>query len=133
MNSRYLIILAVIGFAVSFYLYYAKTYNKKIYCILKHDCDAVVKSKYGRTFGVENTLFGMLYYLMIIAYGITLILDGNLFKGIYVYYFIVGSSAASVIYSIYLTGVQAFVLKKWCDYCIISSVASILILITLVV
>ena len=133
MKPAYLIILAIIGFSVSFYLYYAKTHNKKIYCIPKHDCDAVVKSKYGQTFGVENTLFGMLYYLMIIAYGIVLLLDGNLFKGIYVYYFIVGSSAASVLYSIYLTWVQAFVLKKWCDYCIVSSVASILILITLVV
>src|SRR3989344_5377181 len=133
MNPVYLIILALIGFSVSFYLYYAKTYNKKIYCISKHDCDAVVKSKYGKTFGIENTLFGMPYYLMILAYGIVLLLDGNLFKGMYVYYFLVGSSAASVLYSIYLTGVQAFVLRKWCDYCIISSIASVLILIVLVV
>src|SRR3989344_8278175 len=133
MNPVYLIILAVIGFLVSLYLYYAKTYNKKMYCLSKHDCDAVVKSKYGRTFGIENTLFGMLYYLMIFAYGIAFLFDRNLFKGMYVYYFLVGSSAASVLYSIYLTGVQAFVLKKWCDYCIISSIASVLILIALVV
>lgn len=133
MKEIYLIILAVIGFSVSFYLYYTKTHNKKIYCISKHDCDAVVKSKYGKTFGVENTLFGMLYYLMILAYGIVLLLDGNLFKGTSVYYFIVASSAASVLYSIYLTGVQAFVLKKWCDYCIVSSIASVLILIVLAV
>ena len=133
MKETYLIILAIIGFSVSFYLYYAKTYNKKIYCISKHDCDAVVKSKYGKTFGIENTLFGMLYYLMIFTYGIVILLDGNLFKGMPLYYFLVGSSAASVLYSIYLTGVQAFVLKKWCDYCIISSIASVLILIVLVV
>ncbi len=60
MNPVYLIVLAIIGFSVSFYLYYTKTYNKKIYCISKNDCDAVVKSKYGKTFGIENTLLGML-------------------------------------------------------------------------
>ena len=133
MNPLYLIILAIIGFIVSFYLYYAKTYNKKIYCISKHDCDAVIRSKYGQTFGIENTLLGIIYYILIFAYGIALILDRNLFKGMSLYYFLVGSSAASVLYSIYLTGVQAFVLKKWCDYCIISSIASVLILIVLVV
>ena len=132
MNPTYLIILSFIGFVASFYLYYAKTYNKKIYCISRHECDAVVKSKYGRTFGIENTLFGMLYYAMIFAYGLSFILNRNLFKDITVYYFIVGASAASVLYSAYLTGVQAFVLKKWCDYCIISSITSVLILIVLV-
>mgnify|MGYP001558823408 CR=1 FL=1 len=133
MKEIYLIILAVIGFLVSFYLYYTKTHNKKIHCISKHGCDAVVKSKYGQTFGVENTLFGMLYYLMIFAYGIAILFDRNLFKPNIIYYLIVASSAASVLYSIYLTGVQAFVLKKWCDYCIVSSITSVLILIVLVV
>ena len=133
MKEIYLIILAIIGFAVSFYIYYTKTHNKKLYCISKHDCDAVVKSKYSKTFGIENTLFGMLYYIMIFAYGIALLYNGNLFKSTSVYYFIVGSGAASVLYSFYLTGVQAFVLKKWCDYCIISSVTPVLILIVLVV
>ena len=132
MNSITLTILAIIGFAVSFYLHYTKAYNKKIYCISKHDCDAVVKSKYGKTFGIENTLFGMLYYLMIFAYGIAILFDRNLFKPNIIYYFIVGSSAASVLYSIYLTGVQAFVLKKWCDYCIVSSITSVLVLVVLV-
>ena len=133
MNPTYLIILSLIGFAASFYLYYAKTYHKKIYCISRHECDAVVKSKYGKTFGIENTLFGMLYYAMIFAYGLSFILNRNLFKDITVYYFIVSASAASVLYSAYLTCVQAFVLKKWCDYCIISSITSVLILIVLVV
>ncbi len=133
MKSFYLIILSLIGFAVSFYIYYSKKYNKHMYCPLGNDCDAVVKSKYGETFGIENTIPGMLYYLLIFFYGITLLLNRNIFKDNIIYYFIVGASIGSVLFSVYLTGVQAFILKKWCDYCIISTIASLLILIAIIV
>ena len=131
MNLIYIIFLSVIGFIVSFYLYYSKIHHKKIYCPIGHDCDAVVKSKYGKTFGIENTIPGMLYYAIVFFYGIALFFNRNIFKDNLIYYFIVSISFVSVLFSIYLTLVQAFVLKKWCDYCIISSMISVLILVVL--
>ena len=133
MNPASLIILSIIGFAVSFYIYYSKKYNKHMYCIIGKDCDEVVNSKYGKTFGMENTIPGMLYYVLIFIYGIAIISNRNIFKDNTIYYSIVGASIASVLFSVYLAGVQAFVLKKWCEYCIISSISSILILIVLIV
>jgi len=130
MKEIYLIILSLIGFAVSFYIYYSKKYNKPMYCPIGKDCDAVVKSRYGETFGIENTLPGMLFYILIFIYGI--LLNRNVFISNAVYYFIVGISFVSVLFSLYLTFVQAFVLKKWCEYCIVSSIASILILVAVV-
>ena len=130
-SSAYLIILSLIGFGVSFYIYYSKKYDKPLYCPIGQDCDAVVKSKYGKTFGIENTVPGMLYYIMVLIYAIAFLVNRNIFKGIIIYYLIVGASIGSVLFSIYLTAVQAFVLKKWCYYCIISSIASVLILIIL--
>jgi len=126
-------ILSVIGFAVSYYIYHSKKYDKQMYCVIGEDCDAVVKSKYGKTFGIENTIPGMLYYILIFVYGILLFLNRNVFKGDIVYYSIVSASIASVLFSIYLTGVQAFILKKWCEYCIVSSIASVLILAALLI
>ncbi len=116
---------AFIGFAVSFYIYYSKKYDKHLYCPIGQDCDAVVRSKYGKTFGVENTIPGMIYYAVVFAYG--LLLNRNVFIAMPVYYFIVGISVASVLFSLYLVYVQKFILKKWCIYCIISTIASILI------
>lgn len=130
MNPIYLIILSLIGFAVSFYIYYSKKYDKPMYCPIGKDCDSVVKSKYGKTFGVENTIPGMIYYVLIFAYGF--LLNRNIFKGHIIYYFVVSASVGSVLFSVYLTAVQAFVLKKWCEYCIVSTIASILILILLI-
>lgn len=135
-------LLSFIGLLVSWYLYYSKTHDKRIYCLMGHDCEEVVRSKYGKTFGIENTLIGMLYYLLIFVYGILLIgieqpvlafLNRNIFIGKLVYYLIVGAGIGSVGFSVYLTAVQAFVLKKWCDYCIISSIVSVLILVVLVI
>ncbi|MBI2656934.1 vitamin K epoxide reductase family protein [Candidatus Woesearchaeota archaeon] len=132
MNPLYLTILALTGFAVSFYIYYSKKNNKKLYCVIGEDCDAVVKSRYGKTFGIENTVPGMLYFVLVFIYGIVLFLNRNIFKETFIYYFIVIASIGSVLFSLYLTGVQALVLKKWCEYCIVSSVASLLILIVLI-
>ena len=132
MNPMYLIVLSLLGFAVSFYIFYTKMSNKKMHCIIGENCDAVVKSKYGKTFGIENTLPGMLYYVIIFAYGLAILLNRNVFKQDIIYYFVVIASIASVLFSIYLTAVQAFVLKKWCEYCIVSSIASVLILLILI-
>lgn len=126
MKEAYLIILSLIGFAVSYYIYYSKKYDKHLYCPIGQDCDAVVRSKYGKTFGVENTIPGMLYYALIFAYGI--LLNRNVFISLHVYYFIVGISVASVLFSLYLVYVQKFILKQWCIYCIVSTIASIMIL-----
>ena len=75
MNPIYLVILSLIGFAVSFYIYYTKKYDKKLHCVIGENCDAVVKSRYGKTFGIENTVPGMLYFLMIFAYGLALFIN----------------------------------------------------------
>ena len=128
MKEIILIILSIIGFAVSFYIFYSKKYDKPMYCIIGKDCDAVVRSEYGKTFGIENTVPGMLYYLMILLYAIILLINRNLFKWTIIYYFVVSSSIASVLFSLYLVYIQKFVLKKWCIYCIVSTIASIFIL-----
>jgi uncharacterized membrane protein len=132
MKPLYLIALSIIGFLVSFYIFYSKKYGRQMYCVIGQDCDTVVKSKYGKTFGVENAIPGMIYYILIFAYGAALLINRNLFKENIIYYFLVIASTGSVLFSVYLTVVQAFVLKKWCEYCIISSTASLLILLALV-
>ena len=132
MKEIYLICFSAVGFLVSAYIFYSKKFNKPLFCPIGENCDAVVKSKYGKTFGIENTIPGMLYYVLIFIYGISMLLNRNLFKGNIIYYVVVIAGLGSVLFSIYLTAVQAFVLKKWCEYCIVSSIASLLILIVLV-
>ena len=126
MKEIILIFLSIIGFSVSLYIFYSKKRNKPLYCPIGENCDDVVKSKYGKTFGVENTIPGMAFYLIIFAY--SFLLNRNIFKGNAIYYFVVSASLASVLFSLYLVYVQKFVLKKWCIYCLVSTTVSISIL-----
>ena len=130
-KAVYLLILPAIGFLVSFYIFYSKKSNTKMYCVIGKNCDEVVKSKYGETFGIDNTITGMIYYVMIFSYGALALLNANFFKWNLIYYSIVIASVGSVLFSVYLTLVQAFVLKKWCEYCLVSSICSVLILVVL--
>src|SRR3989338_8822481 len=116
MKETYLIIFSLIGFAVSFYMYYSKKYGKPLYCPIGENCDDVIKSKYGKTFGIENTIPGMGYYAMILIYAAGLLSNRNLFKEAAIYYSIVGISLVSVLFSLYLAYIQKFVLRKWCLY-----------------
>lgn len=133
MNPIYLIALAMVGLSISLYIYFSKSTNTPLVCPIGHGCEDVISSKYGKTFGVENTLLGIPYYLAVIAYGTGIILNRNIFKEAIVHYFLVGISACSVLFSAYLTGVQAFVLKKWCVYCLVSSTVALLIFLTLII
>ena len=132
MQEAYLIILSLIGFSVSAYIFYSKKFNKPLYCPIGENCDDVVKSKYGKTFGIENTIPGMGFYILVLAYSIGSLLNRNVFKEMTVYYLIVGISFASVLFSLYLVYVQKFILKKWCIYCIVSTTVSLFILWVLV-
>lgn len=132
MKEIYLIILSLIGFLVSAYILYSKKFDKPLFCPIGGNCDDVVKSKYGKTFGVENTIPGMAYYILIFVYALGLMSNRNLFKEVVIYYSAVGMSLVSVLFSLYLAYIQKFVLKKWCYYCIISTIASILIFILLI-
>ncbi|HLC60607.1 MAG TPA: vitamin K epoxide reductase family protein [Candidatus Nanoarchaeia archaeon] len=132
MSPVYLIILSIIGFAVSFYIYYSKKYNKPLYCPIGENCDDVIKSKYGKTFGIENSIPGMGFYFIIVIYAVGLLSNRNIFKEIVIYYSLVGISLVSVLFSLYLTYIQKFVLRKWCYYCIISTISSILIFVVII-
>ena len=131
MTEIYLIVFSAIGFFVSAYILYSKKFDKPLFCPIGENCDDVVRSRYGKTFGVENTIPGMAFYALVFIYAIGSILNRNIFKEVIVYYSLVGISICSVLFSLYLVYIQKFVLKKWCIYCIVSTIASLFILIIL--
>ena len=133
MKEIILVIPGLIGFFISSYILYSKKTSTPLICPAKQGCNEVVNSKYGKMFGFENTYIGIVFYLVIIMYGASEFFNRNLFKQDIIYHSLVGASILSVLFSIYLTFVQAFVLKKWCYYCLASALMSILILIILVV
>lgn len=127
-----LIILGVIGFVVSAYIFSKKRRGKKVVCPLRGSCDRVITSRYGTFFGVSLEIFGIGYYALITLYHVLFLFSPFFSQSIFLYAHVLFSLGA-VLFSLYLLGVQIFVLRTWCTWCIISMLASIGILGFLVV
>jgi uncharacterized membrane protein len=116
-----LIFLGFGGFTLAFYIHHKKKMKTALVCPLKGHCDSVIHSDYSRFLGVPVENLGMLYYALIaVSYGFAIV-----FPSLYAPLFASGLLAVTITafaFSIYLTLLQAFAIKNWCTWCIISAI-----------
>lgn len=126
-----IIILASGGFALAFYIYKSKLANKRISCPLDGHCESVIYSEYSKFFGIPLEILGMLYYSVVVA-AYVLFISGY-FPSIPVASLgVLGLTGFSFLFSLYLVFIQAFNLKQWCSWCLISAaICSFLLLASL--
>lgn len=116
-----LVALSIAGFLVSLHIHHRKRTQQKLVCIIGTDCDAVVNSKWGKLFGVPNEVLGMLYYVFIAAGTALVFFNATAESGLSLSTILFFVSGIVAFVSVFLIGVQAFVLKDWCDYCLASA------------
>lgn len=122
--SLLLILLSLLGVLISGYLLREHIvphgssfcdFNEKI------SCDVVNKSPYASLLGVPVSLLGLLYYaflflLLLFWRQVALFLGSEYSAKLLVAYTVLG-----LLFSIYFTLIEAFVLKVWCPFCILSA------------
>lgn len=129
MGTYFIIIqtCSFLGLVLSAYLLWQKSKKRTIICPFKDQCNEVLYSKYSQLFGVPTLAIGVLYYAFIFG-AITCAqwspessaaLPWNIFLFI---------SVSAVIFSLYQTAIQLFILKKWCSWCLESAILSIIIM-----
>ncbi|OGH24448.1 MAG: hypothetical protein A3B47_01675 [Candidatus Levybacteria bacterium RIFCSPLOWO2_01_FULL_39_24] len=103
-----LLILSLAGFFDSSYLTIVHYKNIIPPCSITHGCEKVLTSQFATIFGVPISLFGSLFFLVLIF----LLLLGwiKYFKWL---------TLAGVAVSIVLLYIQAFVLHAFCQYCLL--------------
>ena len=121
--SVFTIFVAAGGFLLSSYILYVKHSDKPMVCPTGSNCDTVIYSEYSKFFGIPLEYLGMLYYGILIATYTTLITSPGLLPQLVIYTILLFTSAA-FLFSLYLTFIQAFVLKQWCMWCILSGIFS---------
>ncbi len=121
-----IIVLSLLGFLLSAYIWRTKIGNKKLICFIGESCDTVVRGRFSETFGIPNEILGVVYYGTIAAaYGIPhffLAAPSHVFDTLL---FILTGLAA--LFALYLVFLQLSVLKDWCVWCLASSLISIVI------
>ena len=111
--------LSIAGILVSLYLTYAKLTATPLICLDK-GCGIVQNSKYSEIFGIPVALLGVLYYF---AMFIFVFKDMEKLAKL--------SAITGIIFSVYLTYLELFVIDAICTWCVISFFIVILITILL--
>jgi uncharacterized membrane protein/thiol-disulfide isomerase/thioredoxin len=115
-------ILCVIGLLVAGYLAYVETSQVEAICGPIGDCNTVQQSEYARLFGILPVgILGVADYGMIL---LAWVIEqfSNKRKAAYASLAIFGMSGFGVLFSIYLTFLEPFVIGATCAWCLTSSI-----------
>jgi uncharacterized membrane protein len=122
-----LVFLGFGGFLLAFFIWHKKTAGEVLVCPIRGThCNSVVHSDYSKVFGIPVEKLGMLFYSVIaIGYGFILFLPGYYLPLIASTFLFL--SMLAFFFSVYLTILQAFVIKNWCTWCLISTIICLMI------
>lgn len=125
---RSMFIIALVGLFVSSYLFVTYTSGAPIVCGSSHGCDVVRVSEWATIFGISTPLVGMIFYT-----GIAALLIARTAMSTYrpklLYRLTMLGVTIGIIESAFLTFVQAFEIKQYCIWCLVSAVCTTLIFI----
>lgn len=120
------IITAIIGLGVSSYLTWAKLTHQNVVCINNlSDCNIVNSSSYSEWQGIPVALIGMIGYFLIIVL-FTVYKDNNTITR-YIPLLLFGITLFGIVYSLYLTYLELFVIHALCQWCLVSALAMIVL------
>jgi len=121
-------VLCLIGMGVAGYLAYVETQAVQAVCGPVGDCNAVQASPYARLFGILPVgVLGVAGYLAILAAWLYPRLWRNRIAT-YMPIFVFGMTLSGVLFSLYLTFLEPFVIQAVCIWCITSAVIMTLLL-----
>jgi uncharacterized membrane protein len=114
------VFLALVGLTLAFYIHHKKAVREKFICPAGFDCETVIYSKYSKFLGVPVEDIGIIYYLVVAFSYATFLLfpqwDSESFS-----FTILSITTLAFIFSVYLTYIQAVLLKEWCTWCLLSA------------
>lgn len=121
-----IIILGLAGVLLCLKIYRKKRSPKPLVCMLGADCNAVLKSDYSTFFGIGLEIYGLMYYSFI-----TLSYLSNFFypqiQLLNLPLILFGLSSFAFLLSVVLISIQAFIIRSWCSWCLVSALISTLI------
>lgn len=115
-------ILSLAGFVVAGYLAYVETAQVAAVCGPVGDCNTVQQSEYARLFGILPIgVLGLLGYFAIVAAWLVGRLNRPLLS-LYADLLMFGMTTFGLVFSIYLTFLEPFVIGATCAWCLTSAV-----------
>ncbi|MEX1064312.1 MAG: vitamin K epoxide reductase family protein [Candidatus Paceibacterota bacterium] len=127
MINIWILPLSIAGLIVSWHIFHKKRSGQKLVCVIGEDCDKVIHSKYSKTLGISNEIIGILYYGLVASLTVISVIGLTMIGPVSLSLFLVIIAGAAAVFSLILIFIQAFVLREWCEYCLVSAGISIVI------
>ncbi|MDQ2932904.1 MAG: vitamin K epoxide reductase family protein [bacterium] len=124
--ALFILIVAVLGFADATYLTVEHYRGVIPPCSVASGCETVLTSVYSKIFGIPVSLFGAIYYLLILI-GVYSYFDTK--KTVYLKWALLLTSLGFLM-TLGLVYIMAFVLKAYCQYCLLSAATSTILFVT---
>jgi uncharacterized membrane protein len=124
-------VTALIGLVDAMYLLSHRITGEPIACGLTGGCNIVAASPHSVIFGIPLSLLGVLFYFGII---VLIAIEFSSLKNFFERYIPIHSAqrAYAIIglaSSAYFTYLQHFIIRAWCQYCILSAFCTVIIFI----
>ncbi len=127
LHGLLLAFVGLLGFMISEYILRTKTRKQPLICPIHHDCDVVVKSKYSALFGIPNEVMGMLYYGIVIIYGLLTTSGITTAWGIPLFFIFAAAAFAAFLTSVVLVFIQAIIIRHYCIWCLATALINLLL------
>ena len=122
------ILACFVGIFISGFMLFRKFSHKKLSCPREHPCDTVLHSKFAKTFGLPNEFLGIFYFLSVLTLILLPLIGASPAWVLYVMFLML---VIGGLFSLYLMGLQAFVIKSWCAWCLGIALTNIVLIISL--
>ena len=121
MRRLLLFVLSLVGLFISLYLLWVYTSPLHPLVCLGTGCDTVRASPYAHVMGYPMPLFGALMYAVValLVFAEPLVASWTL-RGIH--FLVLAILSVAFLFSVYLTGLEAFVIHAWCEWCVTSAI-----------
>jgi len=113
--------LSFIGMVETLYLSLSRNVGP-VPCHITNGCGDVLTSVYSEIGGIPISWLGFVFYIT--AFGVTVF---DIFGGANTFRFLRWPSTVAFTISTMLTGIQAFVIQQYCEYCLTSAALSTII------
>lgn len=110
-------VCAGVGIVDTSYLIYHKIKGTDVACWFfpKEWCKKVQYSSYSKMFGIPNSVLGLIMYVAILGLSVAVP------AGTLPHWMLQAVVTVGFLFSLYFTYIQAFVLKAFCTWCVISA------------
>ena len=121
-SFKIILFLSILNLIVSSYLFYLDLKKETPFCLINSGCEFIFQSKYSRIFNIPIAFLGIVYFLILLIFSFLIFKGKN-----YLIKFFKIIITFGFLFALYLIYLQFFVIKSFCQYCLVVDFSTIII------